>query len=230
MPVTNLVWLTSSSETFTEENKAAMAAAFDAQADWVARNAHSPAASNRTREDRGVSLLQQVDDPRVVMETAHWSSSEEHGAWLASEEYRNSSAPLASHFDFSKLEYFHLDVDVFSRPTGADKESLEEEPLLTSSVIGVGRVRIPADQRGQFSEAWESGKGILEAFVKPRVLRYGFRVQKPDLETDEFVFFVGWPSVEKHREFAQSPNFADWAGPLQAIAKGLDLKYYRRVL
>jgi len=206
-----------------------MEAAFDAQAEWVARNVPLALAS---REERGVSLLQQVDDPRVVMETAHWSSSDEHNAWLASEEYKASSAPLGAHFDFSKLEYFHLDVDAF-RPVAAGAAGEKEEkpePLLQSPVIGVGRVQIPADRRNDFSKAWEDGKGILEAFVKPRVLRYGFRVQKADPDTDELVFFVGWESIEKHSEFAQSPGFPNWASPLQAISKGLDLKYYKRVL
>ncbi|KAI1816732.1 hypothetical protein GGS20DRAFT_174296 [Poronia punctata] len=223
MPVTNLVWLTSSSQIFTPDDKRAMEGAFDAQADWVLHNVPSAPTS---REERGVSLLQQVDDPRVVMETAHWSSSDEHSAWLASEEYKASSAPLGAHFDFSKLEYFHLDRDVF-RPTD---DATGEEPLLRSPFIGVGRIQVPADRRDEFAAAWESVRGILEDFVKPRVMKFGFRVQKADSDTDELVFFVGWSSIEKHREFSQSPGFAQWAGALQAIAKGLDLKYYKRVL
>ncbi|KAI3323048.1 hypothetical protein HD806DRAFT_97123 [Xylariaceae sp. AK1471] len=223
MPVTNLVWLTSSSDTFTAENKAAMEGALNAQADWVARNVPS---APTNREARGVALFQQVDDPRVVMETAHWSSSDEHNRWLASEEYKTSSTPLGAHFDFSKLEYFHLDIDVF-RPVD---EAAGEESLLQSPVMGVGRVHVPANKTDEFSKAWDNGKTILEDFAKPRVMRSGFRVQKSDPDTDELVFFVGWPSMEKHSEFAQSPGFAKWATPLQAIAEGLDVKYYKRIL
>jgi heme-degrading monooxygenase HmoA len=223
MPVTNLVWLTSSSDTFTAENKAAMQGAFDAQADWVARNVPS---APTNREARGVALFQQVDDPRVVMETAHWSSSNEHNMWLASEEYKTSSAPLGAHFDFSKLEYFHLDVDAF-QPVNA---AAGEESLLQSPVMGVCRVKVPAARKDEFLDAWNSGKKILEDFAKPGIMRSGFRVQMSDPDTDELVFFVGWPSMEKHREFAQSPGFAEWASPLQAIAEGLDLKYYKRIL
>ncbi|KAI1733648.1 hypothetical protein F4680DRAFT_394447 [Xylaria scruposa] len=223
MPVTNLVWLTSSSETFTPENKAAMEGAFNAQAGWVARNVPS---APTDRKSRGVALFQQVEDPRVVMETAHWSSSDEHNAWLASDEYKVSSAPLGAHFDFSKLEYFHLDTDAL-RPVDA---AAGQESLLRSPVVSVGRVQVPADKKDEFAKAWDNGKKILEDFAKPRVVRSGFRVQKSDPDTDELVFFVGWPSVEKHGEFGQSPHFADYATPLRALAKNLDVKQYQRIL
>ncbi|KAI0533452.1 hypothetical protein GGR58DRAFT_113862 [Xylaria digitata] len=221
MPVTNVVWLMSSSDTFTPRNKAAMEGAFNAQADWVARNVPS---APTDREARGVALFQQVENPRVVIETAHWSSSDEHSTWLASEEYKNSSAPLGEHFDFSKLEYFHLDTDVF-RPVGAGEES-----LLRSPVISVGRVQVPADKKDGFQKAWKNGKTILEDFAKPKVVRSSFRVQKADPDTDEFVFFVGWPSVEKHGEFGQSPSFATYAEPLRTVAKSVDVKHYKRIL
>ncbi|KAK5630840.1 hypothetical protein RRF57_006555 [Xylaria bambusicola] len=227
MPVTNVVWLTSIADAFTPANKAAMEGALNAQADWVSRNVPS---APTDREARGVALFQQVEDPRVVMETAHWSSSDEHNAWLSSDEYKESSAPLGAHFDFDKLEYFHLDADVF-RPVVDDAAAGEEqESLLRSPVISVGRVLIPADKRDEFAKAWESGKAILEDFVKPRVVRSSFRVQKEDHETEEFVFFVGWPAVEKHGEFGKSPRFAEYAAPLQSLAKGLDVKHYKRIL
>ncbi|KAI1174015.1 hypothetical protein F4777DRAFT_415773 [Nemania sp. FL0916] len=223
MPVTNLVWLTSASDAFTPQNKAAMESAFDAQADWVARNVPS---APKDREARGVALFQQVEDPRVVMETAHWSSTDEHLTWLASEEYKSSSAPLAAHFDFTKLEYFHLDTDLL-RPVDA---AAGEESLLRSPVISIGRVQLPADKKGDFTQSWDSLKTILEDFAKPKVVRYGFRVQKSDPDTDEFLIFTGWPSVEKHGEFPQSPSFAEYANPIQAIAKSMEVKHYTRIL
>ncbi|KAI1351807.1 hypothetical protein F5Y01DRAFT_109729 [Xylaria sp. FL0043] len=223
MPVTNVTWLTSSSDTFTAENKAALEGALNAQADWVARNVPS---APTDREARGVALFQQVEDPRVVLETAHWSSSDEHGAWLAADEYKASSAPLGAHFDFGKLEYFHLDSHVF-RPVDV---AAGEESLLRSPVISVGRVQIAADKKDEFAKAWDSGKKILEEFAKPRVVRSSFRVQKADPDTEEFVFFVGWQSVEKHAEFGQLPAFAEYASPLRTLAKSLDAKHYKRIL
>ncbi|KAI1422186.1 hypothetical protein F5Y12DRAFT_642832 [Xylaria sp. FL1777] len=227
MPVTNVTWLTSSSETFTPANRAALEGALDAQADWVARNAPS---APTDREARGVALFQQVEDPRVALETAHWASSAEHGAWLAADEYAASSAPLGAHFDFSRLEYFHLDAHVFSRPPVETSEEEEEESLLRSPVVSVGRVQVAADKKDEFVRAWEGGKSILEDFAKPGVVRSAFRVQKADPETEELVFFVGWPSLEKHREFGQSPGFAEYADPLRALAKGWDMKHYKRIL
>ncbi|KAI0186815.1 hypothetical protein F4808DRAFT_102140 [Astrocystis sublimbata] len=222
MPVTNLVWLTSSSDAFTPENKAAMEGAFDAQAVWVAANVPS---APTNREARGVALFQQVEDPRVVMETAHWSSSDEHNAWLSSEKYKASSAPLAAHFDFSKLEYFHLDTDAL-RPV----DNAGEESLLRSPVISVGRAQVPAGKMDEFTKVWNQAKTILEDFAKPQVVRSGYRVQRSDPNTDELVIFVGWPSVERHDEFGKSARFAEYANPLQAMAKSLDVKHYKRIL
>lgn len=221
MPITNLVWLTSASDAFTSESKAAMAGAFDAQAGWVAD--HVPSAP-KDREARGVALFQQVEDPRVVMETAHWTSGDEHATWLASEEYKASSAPLAAHFDFSKLEYFHLDTDAF-RAAGAGEES-----LLRSPVVSVARAQVPVEKKAEFVKAWDTGVQVLAGFAKPRVVRFGYRVPKRDPETEEFVIFVGWPTVEQHGEFANSDGFINYANPLRELAMALDVKHYKRVL
>ncbi|KAI1259368.1 hypothetical protein F5Y18DRAFT_298843 [Xylariaceae sp. FL1019] len=223
MAVTNLVWLTSSSDTFTAENKAAMEDAFDAQADWVARNVPS---APKDREARGVALFQQLEDPRVVMESAHWSSTEEHMQWLASTAYRDSSAPLARHFDFSKLEYFHLDTDVF-RPVD---EAAGEVSLLKNPVISIARVQGPPDKKDELCKAWEESKRVLESFAKPSVLRSGYRVQKVDPETEEFLFFVGWPDDATHRQFAKQADFERFAAPLGNFAKSHDVKHYKRVI
>ncbi|KAI0428482.1 hypothetical protein F5Y09DRAFT_285623 [Xylaria sp. FL1042] len=223
MPVTNVTWLTSSSDTFTAENKAALEGALDAQADWVARNVPS---APTDREARGVALFQQVEDPRVVLETAHWSSSDEHGAWLAADEYKASSAPLGAHFDFTKLEYFHLDSHVF-RPVDT---TAGEESLLRSPVVSVGRVQIPADRKDEFLKAWDTCKTVLDDFVKPRVERSSFRVQKADPDTDEFLLFIGWPSVEKHGEFEQSPAYGEFGNTLRTFTKAFDVKHYKRIL
>ncbi|KAI1827897.1 hypothetical protein F4861DRAFT_535722 [Xylaria intraflava] len=223
MPVTNLVWLTSSSDAFTTENKAAMAAAFDAQADWVARNLPS---APLDRESRGVALFQQIEDPRVVMETAHWSSSDEHNLWLASEEYKTSSAPLGGHFDFANLEYFHLDTDVL-RPVSP---AAGAESLLASPIVSVSRIQVPAEKKSEIASAWDSGKTIIGDFVKPRVVSSGFRVQKSSPGTDELVIFIGWPSVEKHGEVGQLPGYAEYRKSAQAVATGFDVKHYKRIL
>ncbi|KAI0593072.1 hypothetical protein F4775DRAFT_529115 [Biscogniauxia sp. FL1348] len=220
-PVTNLVWLTSSSETFTDAAKAAMQRALEAQAAWVAAHvADAPA-------ERGVALLQQVEDPRVVLETARWGSTEEHGAWLASDEYRASSAPLAAHFQLDQIEYFHLDAEVFGP---ARAEAGEEIPLLASPVVSVGRVGVAAADKEAFAKAWDGGKSVLVDFAKPHAVRSGFRKQKADPDVEECVFFVGWPAVERHAELAKTEDFAKYAGPLMSFAKTNEVKHYRRIL
>ncbi|KAI1503646.1 hypothetical protein F5X99DRAFT_417174 [Biscogniauxia marginata] len=227
MPVTNLVWLTSSSATFTDEDKAAMERALGAQAEWVARNVPS---APRGRDARGVGLFRQVEDPRVVLETAHWESTEQHLAWLASDEYKASSAALVPHFLLDQIEYFHLDVDVFSGDGDGDGDGDGKVPLLKSPVVSVGRVTVAADRKEDLAKAWEGGKGVLEAFAKPHVVRSGWRKQKADPDTEESVFFIGWPAVERHAELAKTEDFVKYATPLLSFAKTNDVKHYRRVL
>ncbi|KAI0157825.1 hypothetical protein GGR57DRAFT_56986 [Xylariaceae sp. FL1272] len=223
MAVTNLVWLTSSSDTFTADNKAAMQGAFEAQAKWVARNVPS---APEDREARGVALFQQLEDPRVIMESAHWSSTEEHMQWLASTEYQDSSAPLAGHFDFSRLEYFHLDTDVF-RPVD---EASGEVSLLKNPIISIARIQGPSTKKDELCEAWEESKHVLESFAKPSVLRSGYRVQKVDPETEEFLFFIGWPDAATYRQFAKQADFEKFTGPLGSFAESHDIKHYKRVI
>ncbi|KAI1630661.1 hypothetical protein F4809DRAFT_635875 [Biscogniauxia mediterranea] len=196
-----------------------MQRALAAQAAWVA--AHVPDAP----AERGVALFQQVEDPRVVLETAHWASSEQHGDWLASDEYRASSAPLAEHFLLDRIEYFHLDTEAFG-PAGEE----EEIRLLESPVVSVGRVGVAAADKQAFAEAWDGGKSVLVDFAKPHAVRSGFRKQKADPDMEESVFFVGWPTVERHAELAKTENFAKYAGPLLSFAKSNEVKHYRRIL
>ncbi|KAI1328832.1 hypothetical protein F5Y16DRAFT_144016 [Xylariaceae sp. FL0255] len=226
MPITNLVWLTSSDpERFTPSNKSAMQSAFDAQASWVATNVPS---APKDRTERGVALFQQIEDPRVVMETAHWTSGAEHGQWLASPEYAASSAPLVSHFDFSKLEYFHLDVSVFGDEE-AQKILKNSVPGGSSAVIELARLVVASDKKAEFIAAWETGKSVMEKH-SGSAARGGFRVQKVDEETEEFVLFMGWPSVEKHVAFTKDPEYEKFVLPLGQVAKSVNIKHYEKIL
>ncbi|KAI5918908.1 hypothetical protein F4810DRAFT_548800 [Camillea tinctor] len=218
-PVTNLVWLTSSSPTLTDAAKSAMQHALSVQASWVATHAPGTAPA-----DRGVALFQQVEDPRVFLETAHWASPEQHDAWLASEECKASAAPLAAHFALDQIEYFHLDTEVFG-PVGEG-----EVPLLQSPFVSVGRVGIAAADREAFTQAFDAGKSVLVDFARPHVVRSGFRRQKADPAVEESVFFVGWPAVERHAELAKTENFAKYATPMLSFAKTNEVKHYHRIL
>lgn len=45
----------------------------------------------------------------------------------------------------------------------------------------------------------------------------------------EFVDITGWPSVEKHKQFAEHESFAEYREPL-GFATGLEVWRYRRIL
>ncbi|CAJ2507459.1 Uu.00g086450.m01.CDS01 [Anthostomella pinea] len=223
MAVTLLVWLTSAADKLTEESKQAMEGALGTQADWVRTNIPT---APKDRESRGAVLFQQVEDPRVALETSQWESLDQHNTWLASEEYKNSSVTVVPHFDFSKLEYFYLDGSVFA----AAGNEAQETPLLKSPVISVSRMTVASAEKEAFIEAWAGFKGSLETFAKPHVVQGGWRAQQADQDTDEFVIFCGWPTVEKHLAFGSTEDFPKYGSPLLSLTQTRDAKHYHRVL
>ncbi|KAI1338975.1 hypothetical protein F5Y15DRAFT_88503 [Xylariaceae sp. FL0016] len=231
MPITLFVQLTTSaappSPPLPDETKAVITAALAGQAKWVAE--HVSTASPKSQDERGAALFQQLEDPHVCLETSQWDNAAQHGQWLASEQYAAGSKTLGGHFDFGKLEYFYLDKPVLA-PSELAGEADGTIGLMQSPIISVGRVTIAADKKGDFVKAWADSRVVLEEFAKPYAASGGWRTETPDQDSEEFVFFVGWPSVEKHNEFAKTEDFEKYAAPLSEYAKTRDLKHYKKVL
>ncbi|KAI1376508.1 hypothetical protein F4677DRAFT_80105 [Hypoxylon crocopeplum] len=223
MVVTELAWLTGSSGPVTTEGKEATEHALSVQDEWCVRNAP---AIPKGRESRGVGLFQQVEDPSICLLTAHWKSAEQHKIWLESPENKTVFPGLKDHFQLEKTFLFHLnEVELFNT-SGA----VGEVSLLKSPIISVGRVTVAAEKRQAFDQGWKEVKGILEEFAKPNTVKSGWRIEKEDEALEEFVFACGWPSVERHGEFATTEDFQKYASVLLAFARSRDVKHYQRIL
>ncbi|KAI1104858.1 hypothetical protein F4804DRAFT_305706 [Jackrogersella minutella] len=221
MTVTELAWLTAASETITAAGKEATDRALNTQDEWFARNAPS---LPKERENRGVGLFQQVEDPSVNVLTAHWESVDQHGIWLESPENKTIFPGLKDHFQLEKTIVFHYDAELFG-PSGTDGEL----PLLRSPFISVNRISIAAGDREAFGRGWDKAKGVLEEFAKPYVVRAGWRVEKEEA-LEEFVLCCGWTTPERHGEFAEAEGFKKFSAALSHLIKSRDVKHYHRIL
>ncbi|KAI0169660.1 hypothetical protein GGR52DRAFT_476085 [Hypoxylon sp. FL1284] len=223
MAVTELAWLKSTSEGVTPESKVAMESALNVQDQWCVQNAPT---LPKGRENRGVGLFQQIEDPSIVLLTAHWPSVEQHTAWIESPENKTVFHALASYYELEKTVVSHInDVWIFKPADASGGVSLLESP-----VVSVARLPIAKENRKAFDQGWSEVKGILEDFVKPNVVNGGWRIEKDGRGTEEFVFGCGWPSVEKHREFRTTENFGNFTSVISPLAPTRGANHYRRVL
>ncbi|KAI1092489.1 hypothetical protein F5B19DRAFT_202779 [Rostrohypoxylon terebratum] len=221
MAVTELAWLTATSKPLTSEGKEATNQALDVQDGWIDRNVLG---LPKERENRGVGLFQQIEDPSINLLTAHWESAAQHKVWIDSPENKTVFPGLKDYFQLEKTYLFHYGVELFAPgPNG-------ETSLLKSPFFSVSRIAVAAEERGAFDKAWNEVKGVLEEFAKPYAAQAGWRVEKEDDNLEEFVLGVGWPNVERHAEFATAKDSDKLSAALTPFIKNRDLAHYKRIL
>ncbi|WYZ38555.1 hypothetical protein EsH8_III_000469 [Colletotrichum jinshuiense] len=116
MAVTELALL-QFKESLTEELKELMDYCQTVQDTWVLRQKPGLPPS---RIDRGTAILQQIEDPRVILLVAQWDSPQAHGEWIASPENQNVMAKLRPHIHVEGPQgvlFFHIDAAIFANPT-----------------------------------------------------------------------------------------------------------------
>ncbi|KAI0833024.1 hypothetical protein F5Y06DRAFT_184565 [Hypoxylon sp. FL0890] len=223
MVVTELAWFTAASGAVTPEGKEATNQALIVQDEWVARKAPD---LPKDRAGRGVALFHQVEDPATYVLTAHWNSLEQHGLWLESPENRKVFPGLGDYYQLDKTFLFHFaDIWLFNS-SGVPGEI----SLLDSPIVSLARITVLAENRPEFEKKWEEVGSLLADFAKPYAARSARRVEKDDPALEEFVIAAGWPSVERHQEWAKDPNFKAYISALQPLAKSQDISHYQRIL
>ncbi|KAI1391487.1 uncharacterized protein F4822DRAFT_187183 [Hypoxylon trugodes] len=222
MAVTELALLTAIETPLTDEAKKATIQALDVQEEWRIKDAPK---APRGKETRGVGLFQQTEDRSIYLLTAHWDSYEHHTAWIKSPENGSVYPGLKNHFQLEKTVLSHLENVELFKTSGAEGEI----SLLHSPVISVGKLTIPTEKRRSFEQGWSEAKDVLEKFVKPHLVRDGWRIEKEEPGLEEYVFACGWPSLEKSAEFATSQDFQKYS-PVIFSTQARDIKHYQRVL
>ncbi|KAH8887428.1 hypothetical protein GQ53DRAFT_749907 [Thozetella sp. PMI_491] len=101
--------------------------------------------------------------------------------------------------------------------------------LLNSPVVSLGRFTIDSDKRNAFQQDLSERIQILEDFSKPHVVRGGWREDKESEAQDEYSMLVGWDSVDRHKEFAQSAGFPKYA-EIRQYTSSADINHYKRIV
>jgi hypothetical protein len=221
MAITEFVWLTANASTFISEFKQVCTDILNTQDRWFAETFPE---LPHGKKNRALAVFQQIEHPEIYLLTAHWESIEQHTQWQSSKEFASISGKLVGHVNSEKTALLYLEGAVFAPPPSSATIS-----LLQSPVVSIGRCLVATEHRTDFSRSRESIKGLLDDFAEPHLVRDTWKAETPGGE-QEFVFLCGWPTVEKHMEFAKTDAFPTYLEAHQKLTKGLDVKHYRRVL
>ncbi|KAK1995845.1 hypothetical protein LX36DRAFT_659196 [Colletotrichum falcatum] len=174
-------------EPLTEELKELMDYCQTVQDTWVLRQ--EPGLPP-TRIERGTAILQQVEDPSVVLIAAQWDSPQAHGEWIASPENQNVMAKLMPHINVEGprgVLFFHIDAPIFVTPvTQADGEHAGDGDGAAAEAGGKGKepetlaTAAPgAENKAGVKKAEDEPPSLLTAPVLS-VGRFGVRSEKKE--------------------------------------------------
>lgn len=222
MTVTEFALLTLTSDELTPEFKDLCDKGKSIQDAWCKK--HNPDIPAGRRE-RGAAMFQQVEDPSVIFATAQWASPEEHWAWVGSEENKAVMAQLLPYIHAEgdkKPIVFHIEGVIFD---GSESKA----SLLDSAVVSVSRLSVEPDKKQEYWAGHNANKNALEDFAAPHPAAYGWRIEKEDEQTEEFLIFCGWDSVDRHNEFPKAEGFSKMLDVMK-LTKSYDGKHYKRIL
>lgn len=226
MPVTELAAFTTiAHNAVTPELLAACVQAVEVQDGWCAANLPSTPLGH---EARGAALFQQVEDPAVILMTAHWASVAEHGLWIASEENERVYPAVKEHIDNDNIRFFHVDgIEAFT--IVEDDEGAV--PVLRSPVVGIALFSVVKDRKDEFDSVYAGVKNIKEEFAKPYVHRGGWRIEEVEGREDveEYVVIGGWESVKAAKEFSKSKDFDKYSDAIASVTLSVEVEHYKRL-
>lgn len=151
-------------------------------------------------------VYQQVENPAVVLLTAHWDSVAQHMEWIQSQENQRFYPLIQEHLDMSKFMFFHVDQVAVFVPE-----------VLEMPVIAVARYSSPNDRKEEVASSAEQPKG-------------GWRIEKDDTmiqkKLDEFVLVTGAGSIEATDN---SPDTGTGMS-FEIASVECEVKHYTRIL
>ncbi|KAK4223539.1 hypothetical protein QBC38DRAFT_447264 [Podospora fimiseda] len=220
MTITEFAILNLATPSLTEETKAALTKIQAIQDDWHKKTfPNSPLSTSK----RASAWLQQVEDPSKILTIAQWDTVQAHMDWVASDTNKTVMAELGHYFDLEKgFDLFHVDADFLN--TDAPDSFLE------NPIISLGRLWIPRERKEAFSTRFNQVKPILAAFIKPKIVRVGWREDLPEGATEEESVMVGgWETAEDHLSFTKAPGFDEYS-EIHQFQTRADGKHYKRFI
>lgn len=144
----------------------------------------------------------QIEDPSIFYIVGSWASVQRHRQeWLPS---------AANHGLLGGLVIvdwmFHVKV-------------AQDQLPLDAPVMAIGRHFIKPGAHVEFEETFGSVKHHVANYTAPRGVAGGWRVEKEAEDQEDWVLFTGWPGSAKHSEFAETPEFKEYASIKHFVEK-----------
>ncbi|KAE8168115.1 hypothetical protein BDV40DRAFT_251335 [Aspergillus tamarii] len=174
-------------------------------------------------------LFTQIEDPSYIYLLGGWSSVSAHmDDWIPSSTNQSLLASLKEKLDLVYMIHIEInpsELGMFGLPAGRSGEV----PIVEAPVIAIGRYFLKAGQKEAFLNRFEEMKGHLKAYIAPRALKGGVRVEPKDKtddrqEKEEFVLFSGWGEVQDHSRFAESDGFKEFS-QIKDFLEGAEIKH-----
>ncbi|KAE8374532.1 hypothetical protein BDV26DRAFT_269797 [Aspergillus bertholletiae] len=174
-------------------------------------------------------LFAQIEDPSYIYLLGGWSSVSAHmDDWIPSSTNQSLFTSLKEKLDLVYMIHIGIDpaeLGVFRLPTGRSGKI----PMVDAPVITIGRYFLSTGQKEAFLNRFEKTQRHLDAYIAPKTLKGGMRVEPRDqtddgVEKEEFVLFSGWGEVQDHLRFAKSSGLREFS-QIKDFLEGTEIKH-----
>lgn len=237
MTVTELAHFHTLSGDLTPSLRDLLARAIKVQDEWCAAHLSSISYMTKGPNNRGVActcynknmnllhissrsltshtVFQQIEDPAVVLLTAHWDTVAQHMEWIGSKENQEAYPEIQEHLDMSKLLFFHVN----------DAAAFGPE-VLTLPNISIVRFSVAKEKKEIFEEA----TGRLSFGSRWNETKQGgWRIEKDETmtsdESEEFVLISGYVEGEEFRKILGQVE-----EKIDGLTHRIEKRSYKRVL
>ncbi|KAI1099914.1 hypothetical protein F4804DRAFT_64552 [Jackrogersella minutella] len=178
-------------------------------------------------QDRGAALFQQLEDPGVLLITAHWDSIDQHHACLATPANQKLLVDTEPCLDTAKMRPGHIEgIKMFP---GSEDEGLT--PALKAPIIVVTIWTVPRENKAQFEEAMKRVQENSEVLNMPYRRRGGWKIEKAKGEEEIEQYFVvgGLENVETSATSTKDEGHDEHYQTLSPLASNVEIKHYKRI-
>ncbi|OTB01389.1 hypothetical protein M426DRAFT_323526 [Hypoxylon sp. CI-4A] len=181
--------------------------------------------------DRGAALFQQLEDPSVMLITAHWDSMDQHQTCVSTPANQMVIEEIGPYLDTEKMRPGHIEgVRMFpNAEDDADGLALNLVPALQAPVLSITNYTVPREKKSQFEEAMRGLEGALDLFRMPYRFRGGWKIEKDKGENIEQYFVVGGvETAEKRSVFVEEMAYDTYYRTLAPFVMDIETRHYNR--
>lgn len=163
---------------------------------------------------RPFHFFSQTEDPAFLYIVGEWEDVKQlREVFLPSEDNRQMLELLRDQVSVSWL--LHINIE-------------QEKLPLSAPIISIGRYTMKPGQQEAYTETLDVVSHHLGTYVAPSHFAHGWRLDKEKDGNEEEIFIIGWDSVARHHEFAQTDGFKEFARVKEFIAHA-EVKHAKRL-